>query len=262
MNPNVLLSINDISMRFGGLQALKNIQFEITKNKVTGLIGPNGAGKTTLFNCLTGFYKPSEGAIFLHHESAKKMIPLPKKSYQVARLGIARTFQNIRLFKEMTVIENLLIAQHQAVNNNLFSGLLGLSGFFKKENRAIETAYAWLDFFHLTNCSNQLAGSLSYGQQRYIEIARALCTSPRLLCLDEPAAGMNPQETQELCRLIQKLMTEHDMTVLLIEHDMSLIMKICDHIIVLDHGNLIAEGSPTEIKKNPAVVSAYLGIDS
>lgn len=261
MSTNILLSVRDLSMQFGGLQALKNIQFQIPRNKVTGLIGPNGAGKTTLFNCLTGFYSPTQGGVYLHHPSTHKATLLPKKSHQVARLGIARTFQNIRLFKEMTVIENLLVAQHRTVNGNFFSGLFGLTKFLKKEKQAIETAYTWLDFFHLTNTANKLAGSLSYGQQRHLEIARALCTGPQLLCLDEPAAGMNPQETQALRALIQQLNTAHGLTVLLIEHDMSLIMKICDHVIVLDHGCLIAEGTPTHIKQNPAVIAAYLGSD-
>ena len=259
MNTNTLLSVHNLSMQFGGLQALKNIQFNILRDKVTGLIGPNGAGKTTLFNCLTGFYHPTQGTVSLHDPNGQAVRPLPKKSHRVARLGVARTFQNIRLFKEMTVIENLLIAQHRAVNNNLFSGFIGSLSFVKKEIHALESAYAWLDFFNLITQANQLAGTLSYGQQRHVEIARALCTKPQLLCLDEPAAGMNPQETLELRQLIQQLIKEHHLTVLLIEHDMSLIMKICDHIVVLDHGHLIAEGTPTQIKQNPAVIAAYLG---
>lgn len=261
MSTNPLLSVNNLSMRFGGLQALRDIQFQIERNKITGLIGPNGAGKTTLFNCLTGFYRPTQGTISLHASDGQNVRPLPKKSYQVARLGIARTFQNIRLFKEMTVIENLLIAQHRTVNNNIFSGCLRLAGFATKETQALKTAYAWLDFFHLTSQANQLAGTLSYGQQRHLEIARALCTEPQLLCLDEPAAGMNPQETLQLRQLIQQLITDHHLTVLLIEHDMSLIMKICDHIVVLDHGHLIAEGPPAHIKQHTAVIAAYLGGD-
>lgn len=280
-----LLRVNKLSMRFGGLKALKSVSFDVNQHAITALIGPNGAGKTTLFNCLTGFYRASKGDLRFHFDSKIHNInkilgdafhlnhlfhpiaffecfyyKLFGGSHQVARLGIARTFQNIRLFREMTVLENLLVAQHHTAHRNLFSGLLNLPSFQRWEKQAIEIAYNWLDVFHLGDDANKLAGELPYGKQRHLEIARAMCTQPKLLCLDEPAAGLNPQETAELGEVIVQLRDKFKITVLLIEHDMSMVMNISDHIVVLDHGEIIADGTPEEIRNNKKVIEAYLGI--
>lgn len=273
-------------MRFGGILALNNVNFEVKRHSITALIGPNGAGKTTVFNCITGFYQATEGNIQLHRRggtveigkilgeacvasdflnpvrlSDRLYYKIWGGSYQVARAGIARTFQNIRLFNDMTVLENLLVAQHRLVKTNLLSGLFNTKAYRRAEEAAIERSYDWLKVFGLAASANRLAGELPYGHQRRLEIARAMCTEPLMICLDEPAAGLNPNETRELVELIRLLRDEHEVTIVLIEHDMSLVMDISEHIIVLDYGEVIAEGGPAAIKTNPLVLAAYLGVD-
>lgn len=280
-----LLSVSDLTMHFGGILALNEVSFEVNRRSITAIIGPNGAGKTTLFNCLTGFYRPHDGNIFLL-QSRKGELDLTQLlgqpfqltdfinplafsrrlyyklfggSHLTARIGIARTFQNIRLFRQMTVMENLLIAQHHALNRNVLAGLFQTTAYQAAEQDAIARAHAWLKVFKLEVFANRLAGELPYGSQRRLEIARAMCTRPRLLCLDEPAAGLNPKETAELSELIRRLRDDYEVTILLIEHDMSLVMQISEHIVVLDHGEVIADGSPEEVKHDAAVLAAYLG---
>jgi branched-chain amino acid transport system ATP-binding protein len=273
-------------MRFSGLVALNQVNLAVKEGSITALIGPNGAGKTTLFNCLTGFYQPTHGDMFFHtgkhtlnisHILGKpfSLDALVKPwrlyeyfhshwfggSYLASHAGIARTFQNIRLFREMTVMENLMVAQHAFVNRNILSGLLNIKSYQQSEIQAQETAFQWLDKFHLKADANRLAGELPYGKQRHLEIARAMCTRPKLLCLDEPAAGLNPHETDELSGLILDLRQNHGVTVLLIEHDMSLVMKISEHIVVLDHGVVISEGNVAKIRSDQKVIEAYLGIE-
>ncbi len=283
---NQLLEVQKISLRFGGIVALNEVELSVAEGSITAIIGPNGAGKTTLFNCITGFYRPQAGAILLRDKAGldhvdlvgllgggAKSLSTPLKSLKkvlsgyfggthlVARAGVARTFQNIRLFSEMTVVENLLVAQHLSLNRNMISGLLNLPGYQKSERAALENAYKWLDIIGLSAYGNQSAGSLSYGNQRRLEIARAMCTNPRMICLDEPAAGLNPKETDELSNLIRKLRDEFKVTVLVIEHDMSLVMSISDHIVVLNYGQVIARGTPEAVRKDPKVLAAYLGTD-
>lgn len=264
---NNLLTVKNLGMRFGGIQALSGVNFSIATGSISALIGPNGAGKTTVFNCITGFYLPNEGSMELtvqgQPQDLGKVIcsGLFGGSHRVARIGIARTFQNIRLFREMTVLENLLVAQHQRLNHNLLSGFMRTPGYRKAEQTAIDNAMRWLGVVGLRDCVNRLAGTLPYGHQRRLEIARAMCTKPRLICLDEPAAGLNPHETEELSALIRQLRQDHKVTVLLIEHDMGLVMGLSDHIVVLDHGKVIAMGSAQEVTSAPAVILAYLGVD-
>jgi len=265
---------------------LNDVSLKVKRNSIFALIGPNGAGKTTVFNCLTGFYKASGGKIELNVRGQKtNVIKLLGESFKptdfvspksfitrlrykmfggthlVNRAGLARTFQNIRLFKEMSVLENLLVAQHMWVNRSMVAGVLNTPGYRRAEEKALDTAFYWLEVVDLVDCANRLAGELSYGQQRRLEIARAMCTRPEIVCLDEPAAGLNPAETEALSGIIRRLREEHQITVLLIEHDMGMVMSISDHIIVLDHGALIAEGNPEEIRNNPKVIAAYLGAD-
>ncbi|MFT0545772.1 ABC transporter ATP-binding protein [Allopusillimonas ginsengisoli] len=267
MNAPALLQVKDLTQRFGGIIANDHISFEVAQGSVTALIGPNGAGKTTVFNCVTGFYRASEGEIFFRDGDKQLEVgklldrPFVGGSHLVARAGIARTFQNIRLFKEMTVVENLLVAQHRRMDGNLLRGMVASPHFMKRENHALDEAYRWLDVMDLQAEANRLAGELSYGRQRRLEIARAMCTSPRLICLDEPAAGLNPNETELLSDLILELRAHHDVTVLLIEHDMGLVMDISDHVVVLDHGQVIARGDPDTVRNSPEVITAYLGAD-
>jgi len=265
-----ILTLDRVCMRFGGLVANRDVSFTASAGEVTALIGPNGAGKTTLFNCITGFYQASSGRIVLHADGAKNNAgdcdigtliarPFSGGSHQAARHGIARTFQNIRLFRDMSAVENLLVAQHRATVNQVFAGVFQTRRFRAAEKKAIERAWFWLEQLHLADDGNRLAGQLPYGKQRRLEIARAMCTAPRLICLDEPAAGLNPAETEELAAIIQTLQHEHQASVMLIEHDMRLVMQISQHIIVLDHGEVIADGTPDEVARNPAVIAAYLG---
>ncbi|MBB4821168.1 branched-chain amino acid transport system ATP-binding protein [Pseudomonas alcaligenes] len=286
MSDDNILSVERLMMHFGGIKALNDVSLDIKRNSISALIGPNGAGKTTVFNCLTGFYKATGGSIKLNARGTStdviKVLGEPFQAtdfinpaqfgsrlwfkmfggtHLVNRAGLARTFQNIRLFREMSVVENLLVAQHMWVNRNLLAGILNTPGFRRAEEDALNHAFYWLEVVDLVDCANRLAGELSYGQQRRLEIARAMCTRPQIICLDEPAAGLNPAETEALSRIIRKLRDEHELTVLLIEHDMGMVMSISDHIVVLDHGVVIAQGGPEAIRNDPKVIAAYLGAD-
>ena len=249
-----LLSVHDLRMVFGGLVAVDEVTFHLYQDEISAIIGPNGAGKTTVFNCISGFYKPSGGTITLDGEDITG-----KPSHVVAQKGLTRTFQNIRLFKEMTVLENLLIARHQYVNRSYFAGIFRTKSYRDSEQRAKILAAEWLSFFGLREYANHEAGNLAYGQQRRLEIARCMMTEPKVLILDEPAAGLNPNETAELVTLIRRLRDEHRISVLLIEHDMSLVMPLSEQIMVMEYGRPIAIGSPDEIRNNPDVIKAYLG---
>ena len=257
-----LLRVRGLTMRFGGLVAIDDASFDAEHGQITAIIGPNGAGKTTLFNCITGFYRPSAGEILLR--KGERVLKLNGMAgHRIARdAGVTRTFQNIRLFPRMTVLENLLVAQHhQLMRASRFSlaGLLGLSRYANAERKAIAVARHWLERVDLMALADREAGTLPYGAQRRLEIARAMCTNPTLLCLDEPAAGLNPRESAVLNQMLDEIRRQHDLGILLIEHDMSVVMGISDHIIVLDHGRKIAEGTPAEIRNNPVVIRAYLG---
>jgi branched-chain amino acid transport system ATP-binding protein len=266
MPASPLLEVQDLSVRFGGIVALNGVSFSVQPCSITALIGPNGAGKTTVFNCITGFYRAHSGRILLRGQQGATDLTDELRGFfggthRVARAGVARTFQNIRLFSEMSVIENLLVAQHTQLNRNILSGFLTLPSFRRSEAAALERAHEWLRIVGLESQGNQLAGSLSYGNQRRLEIARAMCTRPRIICLDEPAAGLNPRETDELSVLIRRLRSEFDVTVFVIEHDMSLVMGISEHVIVLNYGQVIAAAGPKEIQQDPKVLAAYLGTE-
>lgn len=253
-----LLKTTDLTRNFAGLAACSNINITINENELIGLIGPNGAGKTTLFNLLTGVYEPSEGKIEFLNEG--KLINIGgKKPYNITKLGIARTFQNIRLFKESTVLDNIKIGMHKNINYNIFDAIFRTKKYYRIEKEANEYALKMLEEVDLLEKKDELAKNLPYGEQRKLEIARALATSPKLLFLDEPAAGMNPNETNELTALIRKIKDKFNLTIVLIEHDMSLVMSICERIYVLDYGRLIASGNPDSIKNNKRVIEAYLG---
>ena len=253
-----LLTIDKLTKSFGGLTAVSNVNMEIEKGELVGLIGPNGAGKTTLFNLLTGVYVPTSGHIVLDIDDQKREIG-GQKPYNVTKAGLARTFQNIRLFKDLTVMDNVRIAMHQNTRYGMMSGFFHTNRFFAEEKKMTEEAEELLNIFHLFGKKNELAKNLPYGEQRHLEIVRAMATKPSLLLLDEPAAGMNPNETAALTELIRKIRADYGLTVLLIEHDMSLVMKICERIYVLDYGMLIASGKPEEIRANKRVIEAYLG---
>ena len=258
-----LLRVRNLTMRFGGLTAVDDLSFDVAPDQITAIIGPNGAGKTTVFNCLTGFYQPTSGALSMVHPGGKTFSLERMNGYRIARdARVVRTFQNIRLFAGMSVLENLMIAQHvPLMRASMFSigGLLGLAKHRKAEREAIERGRYWLEKVGLVHVADEAAGSLSYGQQRRLEIARAMCASPVLLCLDEPAAGLNPAEDAELCELMLNIRRDHNLAILLIEHDMGIVMRISDHIVVLDHGACIADGTPDTVRANPAVIRAYLG---
>lgn len=249
-----LLKINNLSKSFGGLKAVSNLNMELNEGELVGLIGPNGAGKTTAFNLFTGVYEPTEGEIIFDGKNIGG-----RKPYYITQLGIARTFQNIRLFGDLSVIDNVKIAYHQHAKYNFLSGMLRLPSFYREEAEMEKKAMELLDIFSLGQKALETAKNLPYGEQRRLEIARALAVKPKLLLLDEPAAGMNPQETQELMELINFIREKFQLTILLIEHDMSLVMGVCERIYVLDYGTIIAHGNPEEIRNNPKVIEAYLG---
>lgn len=249
-----LLAVDGLMMRFGGLLAVNNVKLELHPQEIVSLIGPNGAGKTTVFNCLTGFYRPTGGTIKLHDQHLEGL-----PGQKIARMGIVRTFQHVRLFREMTVIENLLVAQHQHLKSGVFAGLLKTPAFRHSESEALDRAASWLERVGLLEMANRQAGNLAYGQQRRLEIARCMVTRPEILMLDEPAAGLNPRETHELDELIAELRGQHQVSILLIEHDMKLVMGISDRIYVVNQGTPLANGKPEEIRNNPDVIRAYLG---
>lgn len=254
MSTQPLLLVNNLCMRFGGLLAVNNVALILNQGEIVSLIGPNGAGKTTVFNCLTGFYRPTSGSIKLRDRELAGLA-----GQQIARMGVVRTFQHVRLFKEMTVVENLLVAQHQHLKSGVFAGLLKTPKFRRAEADALERAAVWLERVGLLEFANRQAGNLAYGQQRRLEIARCMVTRPELLMLDEPAAGLNPKETDGLNELIADLRRHHQVSVLLIEHDMKLVMDISDRIYVVNQGTPLAQGSPEEVRNNPDVIRAYLG---
>ena len=253
-NKTPLLEIDALCMRFGGLLAVDNVAFTLQEGEIFAIIGPNGAGKTTVFNCISGFYRPSSGRIALEGKDIAGL-----GSHTVATHGLVRTFQNVRLFKNMTALENLLVAQHRHLRTSLLAGLFKTRAYRDSEQEAMDNALRWLDYMGLREFANRAAGNLAYGHQRRLEIARCMITKPRLLMLDEPAAGLNPQEKFELQGLIQRLREEHKVTVLLIEHDMSLVMGVSERILVMEYGKPIALGTPDAIRNDERVIKAYLG---
>jgi branched-chain amino acid transport system ATP-binding protein len=265
MSGDCILSVDRLSMRFGGIVAVNDLSFEAERRQITALIGPNGAGKTTVFNCITGFYRPSAGTMRLTHDDGRTIALERLNDFRISKQAkVARTFQNIRLFPGMTALENLMVAQHNALmlaSGLTFLGLIGAPSWRTAEKRAIDLAKLWLARIGLLERADDAAGNLPYGDQRRLEIARAMCTEPALLCLDEPAAGLNARESAALSELLLSIRAEQGVSILLIEHDMSVVMEISDRVVVMDYGVKISEGTPQAIRDDPRVIAAYLGVE-